>query len=61
MATEEQKPLMDRVLKWVQVEKDTARRMQDGPRLEANRQLYWKIRYETLADVYYRLTEKLDI
>lgn len=61
MAAEKEKVLIDRLIRWVGAEKDTARILQDGPRLDADRRLYWKIRYETLVDVYYRLTEKVDI
>lgn len=61
MATEQDRLLIDRVIKWVGAEKDTARILQDGPRLDTDRRLYWKIRYETLVDVYYRLTERVDV
>lgn len=62
MAVEgQQQRLIDRIVGWVEKEKDTARRMQDGSTLDAGRRLYWKVRYETLVDVYYRLTEKLDL
>ncbi|MFO7732820.1 MAG: hypothetical protein R6X21_04135 [Candidatus Aminicenantes bacterium] len=61
MTTEQERILIDRLIRWVGAEKDTARILQDGPRLDADRRLYWKIRYETLVDVYYRLTERVDI
>jgi hypothetical protein len=61
MAREQERLLIDRVIQWVGAEKDTARILRDGPALDADRRLYWKIRYETLVDVYYRLTEKLDV
>lgn len=61
MATEQGRLLIDRVIQWVAAEKETARILQDGPALDAGRRLYWKVRYETLVDVYYRLTEKLDV
>jgi hypothetical protein len=61
MAAEQEKLLIDRVIQWIGAEKETARILQDGAALDAGRRLYWKVRYETLVDVYYRLTEKLDV
>ena len=61
MATEQERLLIDCVIRWVGAEKETARILQDGAALDAGRRLYWKVRYETLVDVYYRLTEKVDV
>ena len=60
MATEERKSMIGRVVDWVQEEKDTTRRMQDSRTLDPDRRLYWTVRYETLADVYFRLTGRLE-
>jgi len=60
MATEERRSTIERVVDWVRVEKDTARRMQNSRGLDPDRRLYWTIRYETLADVYLKLTGRLE-
>lgn len=60
MATEERRSMIERVVDWVRVEKDTARRMQDCATLDPGRRAYWTTRYETLSDVYYRLTGRLE-
>ncbi len=58
---EEHKPMVDQVAEWVGTEKETARKMQDCESLDPDRRLYWTVRYEILADVYFRLTGRLGV
>ena len=44
-ATEERKSMIERVVDWTRVEKDTARRMQDSRTLDPGRHAYWTNRY----------------
>lgn len=44
-ATEERKSMIERVVDWTRVEKDTARRMQDSRTLDPGRRAYWTNRY----------------